>query len=328
VASGRTIHIADASESPDLLPAARTVVRQEGIHGFVCVPIRSRGRILGALSLGRRTLEPFTEPEIALVEAVANQIGLALENAQLSSATRHQLEELRSTEDQLVEREKLSTVGKLAAGLVHELRNLLTAILGQAELLLLTSSDPARSRERAHIIVKETSRATQMLQNLLQFSRPHAIARQACRLEAQVRSVLDLKAYDLRRDRIEVVTEFEPVPPVPADGARIQHVVLNLVQNAQQAMARHAGDRVLTVRITAAERAARLDVLDTGPGIPAEALPRIFDAFFTTKTTGEGTGLGLWLSYAIIERHEGSLQAANRPEGGAAFTIELPLAAP
>lgn len=327
VAGGRTIHMTDASESPDLLPAARAVVRQEGIHGFVCVPIRSRGRILGALSLGRRTLEPFTEPETALVEAAANQIGLALENAQLSSATRHQLEDLRATEDQLVENEKLSTVGKLAAGLVHELRNLLTAILGQAEMLLMASADPAKSRERAHVIVKETARATRMLQNLLQFSRPPSTARQACRLADMIRSVLELKSYDLRRDRIQVVTEFESVPPVLADEAQMQHVLLNLIQNAQQAMAAHAGDRVLTLRLTATGRTVRLDVLDTGPGIPAEALPRIFDAFFTTKSPGEGTGLGLWLSYAVIERHEGSLRAANRPEGGAVFTVELPLAA-
>ena len=325
VVSGRTIELADASESPDLLPAARAVVRQEGIHGFACVPIRSRGRILGALSLGRRTPEPFTEPEIALVEAVAHQIGLALENAQLYSATRRQLEDLRTAEVQLVEREKLSTVGKLAAGLVHELRNLLTATLGQAELLLLTSDDPAKSRERIHMIVKETARATQMLQNLLQFSRPNAMERKPCRLEDQVRAALELKAYDLRRDRVTVVTELEPVAPVMADAAQIQHALVNLIQNAHQAMAAHGAERILTVRLRAIDGRARLEVLDTGPGIPTDALPRIFDAFFSTKAPGEGTGLGLWLTYATVERHEGTLIAANRPDGGAAFTIELPL---
>jgi len=325
VTTGRAIHLADASESPDLLPAARAVVRQEGIHGFVCVPIRSRGRILGALSLGRRTPEPFTEPEIALVEAAAQQIGLALENAQLYSATRQQLEDLRSAESQLVEREKLSTVGKLAAGLVHELRNLLTATLGQAELLLLTSDDPAKSRERVHLIVKETARATQMLQNLLQFSRPPAVERRPCCLEEQIRAALELKAYDLRRDRVTVVTELEPIAPVLADAAQIQHVLVNLIQNAHQAMASHTADRTLTVSLRAVDGRARLEVLDTGPGIPAEALPRIFDAFFSTKAPGDGTGLGLWLAYAIVERHEGTLSAANRPDGGAAFTVELPL---
>jgi signal transduction histidine kinase len=215
-------------------------------------------------------------------------------------------------------------VGKLAAGLVHELRNLLTAILGQAELLLMTSDDPAKSRERAHVIVKETARATQMLQNLLQFSRPHMTERQPCRLAEQILGVLELASYDLRRDGVEVVTELGQVPPVSADTSQIQHVLLNLVQNARQAMAAHSGDRVLTVRLSAVDGHARVEVLDTGPGIPADALPRIFDAFFTTKAPGEGTGLGLWLSYAIVERHEGSLRAANRPGGGAVFTLELP----
>src|SRR6266403_3373872 len=169
-ATGKTLHWAHVSESADLLPAARVAVTQEGIHAFVCVPIHSRRRILGALSLGRRTREAFSESEIALVEACANQIGLALQNAQLYSATRRQLEDLKSAEAQLIEGEKLSTVGKLAAGLAHETRNRLTAILGQAELLLMGSDGPAKSRERLHTIVQETSRAAQMLQNLLRFT--------------------------------------------------------------------------------------------------------------------------------------------------------------
>jgi signal transduction histidine kinase/DNA-binding NarL/FixJ family response regulator len=327
-ATGQPVHLVDSSTSPDLLPAARAVVQQEGIHGFVCVPIRSRGRILGALSLGRRTREPFREPEIALVEAAAHQIGLALENAQLYSETRRQLEDLRSAETQLVEHEKLSTVGKLAVGLAHEIRNRLTAILGQAELLLRAPDDPANSRERLQVIVKETARAARMLQNLVEFSRPHATERRACRLADQVRWVLELKSHELRRDRIQVVTELESVPPVRADEAQIQQALLNLVQNAHQAMATHVGERILTMRLAAIGGRARLEVLDTGPGIAPAVLPRIFDAFSTTKAPSEGSGLGLWVSYAIVERHEGSLRAENRPEGGAVFTIELPLGAP
>ena len=149
-------------------------------------------------------------------------------------------------------------MGKLAAGLVHELRNLLTATLGQAELLLLTSDDPAKSRERVHTIVKETARATQMLQNLLQFSRPNAMERKPCRLEDQVRAALQLKAYDLHRDRVTVVTELEPVAPVLADAAQIQHALVNLIQNAHQAMASHDAGRILTVRLRAIEEPALL----------------------------------------------------------------------
>jgi signal transduction histidine kinase len=326
-ATGKTLHWAHVSESADLLPAARAAVTQEGIHAFVCVPISSRGRILGALSLGRRTREAFTEGEIALVEACANQIGLALQNAQLYSATRRQLEDLKSAEAQLIEGEKLSTVGKLAAGLAHETRNRLTAILGQAELLLMGSDDPVKSRERLHIIVQETSRAAQMLQNLLRYTSRTETERRACRLQDQIQWVLELKGHQLHRDGVKVVTEFADVRPVLADEGQIQQVILNLVQNAHQAMAAHKGERVITVRLSELSGpGVRLEVLDSGPGIHPNVLPRIFDAFTTTKAPGEGTGLGLWVSYAIVEQHQGTLHATNRPEGGAAFIVELPAA--
>ncbi|MBI1964017.1 MAG: hypothetical protein HYS37_11645, partial [Candidatus Rokubacteria bacterium] len=118
------------------------------------------------------------------------------------------------------------------------------------------------------------------------------------------------------------------VPLVSADDGQIQQVLLNLIQNAQEAMAAQAGERVLTVRLVGVEGRARIEVLDTGPGIPPEVLPRLFKAFMTTKPAGQGTGLGLWISHALIERHDGALRVENRPEGGAAFRVELPYAAP
>src|SRR5437879_5112061 len=244
-ATGKTLHWAHVSESADLLPAARAAVTQEGIHAFVCVPIHSRGRILGALSLGRRTREAFSESEIALVEACANQIGLALQNAQLYSATRRQLEDLKSAEAQLIEGEKLSTVGKLAAGLAHETRNRLTAILGQAELLLMGADDPVKSRERLHTIVQETSRAAKMLQNLLRFTSRHSAERHPCRLEDQIQWVLELKNPQLRHDSVKVVTDFGNVRPVLADEGQIQQALPTPARNAHQAMAGHAEPRVL-----------------------------------------------------------------------------------
>jgi len=323
--SGRTARLIDASESLDLWPAARAIVREEGIHAFVCVAIQNRGVTLGVLSLGRRTPEPFTQSEIALVEASANQIGLALANAELYTETRRRLEDLKVAEAQLIEGEKLSTLGKLAAGLAHEIRNRLTAILGQAELLLIGSDDPAHGRQRLNTIVEETSRAARMLQNLLRFSGAHALERQLCHLHDQIHWVLEVTGHALRRDGIRVVTELDSVPPVRADETQLQQVLLNLVQNAHQALAAHAGERVLTVRLSETdEKSVRLEIRDSGPGIPPKLLPRIFDAFSTTKAPSEGTGLGLWISYAIIEDHRGSLRAENLAAGGASFVIELP----
>jgi signal transduction histidine kinase/DNA-binding response OmpR family regulator len=326
-ASGNTVHLSDATESLDLWPGARAIVSEEGIHVFVCVPIQNRGETLGVLSLGRRTPEPFTQSEIALVEASANQIGLALANAQLYAETRRRLEDLKVAEVQLIEGEKLSAVGRMAAGLAHEVRNRLTAILGHAELLLMGADDAAHTRQRLNTIVDETSSAARMLQNLLRFSGMQATERQLCHLRDQIQWVLEVKGGALRRDGIRVVTALDSVPPVRADETQLQQVLLNLVQNAHQALAAHAGERELTVRLSQTEgKRVRLEVLDTGPGIPPELLPRIFDAFSTTKPRSEGTGLGLWVSCAIIEEHKGTLRAENRAGGGAAFVIELPAA--
>jgi two-component system NtrC family sensor kinase len=325
-ATGRTAHYADVTVTPDLLPAARELVAAEGMRGFVCVAITSRGRVLGTLSLGRRTLEPFAPAEIALLEACANQIGLALENARLYEETRRQLDGLKHAESQLMEGERLSTVGKLAAGVAHEINNPLTAILGQAELMMTRSALPTDARDRLGIIMAETSRAARLLQNLLQLARRQAPERRPCSLEDQVKFVLELKSHDLGRSSIAVETALTPIPPVLADENQIRQVLLNLVQNAQQAMAAHDAPRRLALRIAGTGAGALLEVSDSGPGIPAGALPRIFDAFFTTKPAGEGTGLGLWVCYSIIEQHEGKLRADNGPDGGARFSIELPYA--
>jgi two-component system NtrC family sensor kinase len=323
--TGVTLVLKNAADDPTLLPEARAAMQTDRIRGLVCVAIHSRGRILGTLTLGRRTEEPFTEREVALVEATADQIGIALDNARLYSETRQQLEDLRRTQAQLVHAEKLSAVGQLASGVAHEINNPLTTILGQTHLLLTQQPLTDHVRERLNIIGDETARAARIVQNLLLFSRYYPAERHLCLLEDQVRRVLDLKAYQLQQDDVQVVTEFEYCPPLRADEHQLQQVLLNLVQNAHQAMAKQKPPRVLTVRISVQPKSAVITVLDNGPGITSEALPRVFDPFFTTKPPGEGSGLGLSVSYGIVAEHGGRLWAENRPESGAAFFVELPL---
>ena len=290
--------------------------------GFVCVPLQTRGRIVGTLSLGRSTPAPFTDAEVALVEAAANQLALALDNARLYSETRRQLDDLQAAG---AEGERRSTVSKLAAGLVHEINNPLTAILGQAQLLMRDTELSSGSRERLRVIIQETSRAARLLKSVQGVSRPQRLERRACMLTDEVRAVLEITQPQRDYVGIRTVMELSAVPPVWADCDQIRQVLLNLVQNAQQALATHAGERVLTVRTRLGVDRAVVEVMDTGPGIDAEVLPRVFDAFFTTKSAGEGTGLGLWVSYDIAEQHGGRLSASNRPGGGAVFTLELPV---
>jgi len=323
-ATGQTARVTDVTASPDLWATARPIVQDEGTRGFVCVPLQTRGRIVGTLSLGRATPAPFTDAEVALVEAAANQLALALDNARLYSETRRQFDELEHAENQVAQGERLSTVGKLAAGLVHEINNPLTAILGQANLLMREAEASPASRERLRMIIQETSRAARLLKSVQGLSRPRRVVRLACSLPDEVRAVLDLTQPQREYLGIRTVTEVSAVPPVWADCDQIRQVVLNLVQNAQQALAAHAGERVLTVRTRSAADRVLVEVMDTGPGIDPDVLPRIFDAFFTTKPAGEGTGLGLWVSYDIAEQHGGRIYASNRPGGGAVFTLELP----
>jgi C4-dicarboxylate-specific signal transduction histidine kinase len=323
-ATGVTLVLKRATDDPALSAPARKAMTARGLRGLVCVAIRGRDRVLGTVTLGRRTDDPFTDTEVALIEATADTLGFALDNARLHAETRRQLEELQRAHAHLVRAEKLSAVGQLASGVAHEINNPLTTILGQTHLLLAQAGVPQPIRDRVSIIAEETTRAARIVQNLLIFSRNYPAERRPCLIQDQVRRVLDLKSYQLQQDGVDVVAELADCDPVLADEHQLQQVVLSLVQNAQQAMSDLDGPRVLTVRLVVEGRQAILAVLDTGPGLPPEALARVFDPFFTTKP-GESSGLGLSMAQGIMAEHGGRLWAENRPEGGAAFFLALSL---
>jgi C4-dicarboxylate-specific signal transduction histidine kinase len=326
--SGKTVRIERNYDDPNVLPSARAAVRREQIRGFVCVPIHSRGRILGTLSLGRKTVHRFETRELALLEAAADQIGVALDNARLYSERSRQLEELKRAHAQLIHAEKMKAVGELASGVAHEINNPLTTILGQTHLLLTHPETSSHVRDRLGIVAEEAGRAARIVQNLLLFARHYTPERRPCALADQARRVLELKGYQLQQDNVRVVTDFAACPFVWADENQLQQVLLNLVQNAHQAMSKHPLHRVLTVRVWPTDRHACIEVRDTGPGIPPDVLPRIFDPFFTTKPPGEGSGLGLSVSYGIVTEMGGVLRADNCRDGGASFVVELPLGEP
>lgn len=317
-ATGEAVHVASVAEPLD----AVLVGPGERIHAFVCAPVRVQGRVVGTLALGRRKPQHFSDAEVALVEATARQIAVVLDHVRCYLETRRQLDELRRVEAHLIQTERLSTTGRLMAGLAHEINNPLTSITGHAQLLHRNPALPPDGRAHLALIIQETSRVAQTLRNVLLFARPAPQTRRPCSLAELLAGVLALLRPQLAEDRIEVVTELGDCPALWCDATQIQQVVLNLVQNAQQAMAGRMEPRVLTLRCDMVDAEAQIEVLDTGPGFAPDVLPRIFDPFFTTRP--DGHGLGLWVSLTIVEQHGGRLFAQNRRAGGAAFVIRLP----
>ncbi len=325
--TGRVRRLDEVTKATDLLPVARAVVAADGIRGFVCVPIHARHRILGTLSLGRRTSDPFADEEVALLESAADQIGLALDNARLYSETRQQLEDMRRTQTEVVKAERLAAVGELAGGVAHEINNPLMIILGQVHLLF-QSQDSEQILNGLRIIDGATKRAADIIRDLMLFAEHFPLRPVRCRVTDEIRHVLSLHKSRLDARQIEVRTKIEDAPEIWADTGRLQQAFFHLIQNAEQAMA--AADRggLLTIRVGPSRLGVRIEVADDGPGIPPDDLPRIFNPFFTTKAPGEGRGLGLSVAYRIIAEHDGRLWAENRPEGGAVFVVELPLGDP
>ena len=256
---------------------------------------------------------------------------LAITNGQLMSA----LDQLKSTQAQLLQAEKLSAIGQLVAGVAHELNNPLTSVIGYAQLLqeeLLDDEKPQEQRASPQIaqdlrrIAEESERAARIVRNLLAFARRQTTARVPQDVTELISRVLSLRNYDMRVNDVELVTEFENgLPEVVADGGQLQQALLNLILNAQQAM-RQRPVRRLTVgaRYDESAGAVELTVADTGHGIDQPNLSRIFDPFFTTREVGEGTGLGLSICYGIIRDHGGEITVDSRVNAGTTFTLRIP----
>lgn len=223
--------------------------------------------------------------------------------------------------------ERMIALGQLVSSVAHELSNPLTSILCYAQLLR-RRRHTSQGEEDLDRILQEAERATRIAKSLLQSARGSKPERAAVDLNQVVRSVVTLRAMELAREEIKIRLDLDPnLPPVLGDAAQLQQVLLNLLMNSEQAIrqAQARGSVCLRTRRAPGNRLA-VDVVDDGPGIPPESLPRIFDPFYTTKPAGVGTGLGLSIAYGIAHDHGGSISVQSRPGCGAAFSLELPIA--
>jgi signal transduction histidine kinase len=228
----------------------------------------------------------------------------------------------------LTQSEKLASLGQFVAGVAHEINNPLQGVLGYVELLMRSDkASPVRGELRR--VMREADRAARIVRNLLVFSGSRRMVRRRLTIERVIGRAFSSRRASLARRGIEVV-RHQPDDPLPilGDPLLLQQAVLNVLVNAEHAIAETGGQGTIDIATTAgaAGRTVVTRIRDTGPGIDHAVLARIFDPFFTTKEVNQGTGLGLTIAYGIVQEHGGAIHAANAPDGGAVFTIELPVA--
>ncbi len=298
---------------PEDLPAAVSLYKEivAGKQTFASLEIRVRHK-LGDWRRIRFNFSPLSD-EKGSIE------GVVLSGRDVT--------DLKRLEEQLIQAEKLAAMGQMLAGVAHELNNPLTAILGVTELLREREGADDSTRRQLELTHRQARRAARIVQNLLDFSRPASPQKKSLDLNNLLERTLQLQEHSLRRNNIEVDFHLQAdLPRVIGDANQLIQVFLNLVTNAEQAIREVRDTGRVQIRAGRNGNQITITVQDDGAGIRPEALPRIFDPFYTTKRPGGGTGLGLSICMSIIREHGGNIEAEILPAGGSAFTIYLPAA--
>ena len=244
----------------------------------------------------------------------------------------HDITKRKKAEKERMELEKkaqlashLASVGEMASGIAHEINNPLTGVIGYSQLLM-QDDIPEDIKKDIRLIHDGAQRAAGIIKGMLTFARQHKPERNYVDINDLIASTLDLRAYSLRTNSIEVTTYFDPELPVTvADGNQLQQVFLNLIVNAETEMKLAHGRGNLSIKTEAIDDIIKISVKDDGPGIPRKNMAKLFDPFFTTKKVGQGTGLGLSVCHGIIAEHEGRIYAESKLHRGATFIVELPV---
>jgi len=249
------------------------------------------------------------------------------EVGQLASAFNEMLDTLQATQDQLVRRENLASLGQLAAGVAHELNNPLATVLLYADIMLRELSDDDSRRADLEIILRETNRCKTTVASLLDFARQHQVEAKEIDLNALIENIVEIERQHDVYDQVDIRLDLSPtLPHVQADMTQLRAVFINLLSNAAEAMPE--GGMVLIKTIPGPTDMITITIEDTGEGIAPEIIPKLYTPFFTTKPVGKGIGLGLAITYGIVKMHRGQIQVESQVGEGTTFTIRLPIRLP
>lgn len=315
------------SRHPDIVsyfpPEEQEIIRQLGAE--LIFPLKIMNQINGTIFLGKKTDgAPFTEQELNLLSILINQATFAIEHASLYEQQTERLKKMYRTD-------RLATLGELAAGAAHEIRNPLTAIRSTIQYLSKDfSADPVKS-EMVTELISEVERINKIVQGLLSFARPSDLNTSDINIEQLINQTLLLVTNTLRKQNVEVEFEyFTDNTTIQGDVEQLKQVFLNIILNAVEAMGKNPPERSRTLIISIEKgtpinthsRYLIISFEDSGKGIEQKNIENVFNPFFTTKE--EGTGLGLAICYGIINRHEGEIEVKSVPDKGTCINIKLP----
>ncbi|HZS35023.1 MAG TPA: ATP-binding protein [Methylomirabilota bacterium] len=320
-ATGEALWAEDVAQEVGFVRAA-AAARLE-LRSGCAFPVRSDQRMIGIMVLLRREVAPRDHALLTMLSDIGSRIGQHLEH-------RRTEEELRRQREILYQSEKLAALGRLVAGVAHEMNNPLGIISSRIELMLADAQGqalPAQHLEDLSVVHRNVLRVAGVAKALRSFARHSPGERQPVTLNKVVEETLLLAGKPLSTDNVRVITALDPdLPPLLGDGNALQQVVLNLLTNAREAMTTGGEIRVSTGPVPGRPRWVRLVIADTGPGIAPRDLPHLFEPFYTTKASG--TGLGLAVSYGIVQDHGGTIEVESSPGKGATFTLSFPAIAP
>src|ERR1700692_1371597 len=310
---------------PHLTGKVADFIRSDSDGSWIWVLFWGKDSPIGMMGLRSQAEYEYSSGEENLMVAISRQLATTIEKVRLYEETCKAYEDLRRTQEQLLQSEKMSAVGQLIAGVAHELNNPLTAILGYAQLLESEGLN-ARAQDYVSKLFKQAQRTHRVVQNLLSFARQRKPQKQEVDLRKVLEESITLREYDLRVNNVSLEKDLGAEPAmVVADPHQIEQVFLNIINNAVDAVLETERSGKLKIRVYCQRGEVCAQFADDGPGIKDPK--RIFDPFYTTKSVGKGTGLGLSICYGIVKEHGGDITAHNAAEGGAVIEVRLPMSA-